>query len=492
MRSVLAIVVGYLLGSVLPAYFLGRARGVDLRTVGDRNAGTTNAYHVLGLGPAIVTGAYDGLKGIAAVLVAWWLGVPAPVAYGAGIAAVIGHRFPFYLGFHGAEGAATTSGLVWFSMGLALWRGWIVWPDAIVLALIGVGLYLIFNRVAAVAVILTVAAFGLLVARGAPTDFLAFLAVVGGYSVYHDVTVVRRQGQFRMSPATRERLLEPRVLMRPAALVFPVLYLFVPKTAILALVGGLAAVFISIDVARLASRRFQGAVSSRTGFFRKNEERAFSSATLFLAGDFLTLLLFPRPVATMAIIFVTLGDLAAKYAGLEHGSTKVFSRTLEGSAAFFSACAIAGFVWSFFVPLTVAQYLLGAAAAALTELLPLRINDNFSVPLVSAAVMVLPGMAGAPGFPSTALRIGTGLAISGAGRRPDDPGRRPSRAHGLLHAETCSSTPSPDPWPPATSSKAPTTGASSSWTRDSSARAASSPTRSVPSADGSTTSSSRS
>ena len=57
---------------------------------------------------------------------------------------------------------------------------------------------------------------------------------------------------------------------------------------------------------------------------------------------------------------------------------------------YFVACAIAGLVWSHFVALSPAQYLIGAAVATLTELVPWDINDNFAVPILSGAAMMVP------------------------------------------------------------------------------------------------------
>ncbi|MDP2233564.1 MAG: hypothetical protein Q8K89_08005, partial [Actinomycetota bacterium] len=106
-------------------------------------------------------------------------------------------------------------------------------------------------------------------------------------------------------------------------------------------------------------------------------------------GTVLTVLAFPTPIATIALIFVTFGDLMAKYAGLQHGRTRLMTRTLEGSLMYFLTCVGAGFAWSFVVPLPPAVYLTGALAAALTELAPLKLNDNLTVPLASGATMLL-------------------------------------------------------------------------------------------------------
>lgn len=399
MKEVAALLFGYLLGSVLPAYFIGRMRGIDLRAAGTHNAGTTNAYRMLGFWSALVTGLYDVGKGLAAILLARWLGVSEIFVLGAGVAAVVGHRFPFYLRFRGAEGVGTTTGLLLASLVWAAHKGWFGVIDLLLLGGLVAAVWLIFHRGAVAGVVVLPVLYALLAYRSQSLPFAVFLALVIGYIFAVNVWHVRNERLLRIRPETREALRQLRVLMRPAAIAFPLLYLFIEKPTLLTLVGSVALFFILVDISRLLSRRLNLAVFQRLPFFfRKSEEHTFTSATLFLAGAFLTIYLFPKPEATMALIFVTFGDIFSRFTGTEHGKTPVFSRTVEGSLAYFASCAIAGFGWSYVVHLTPAQYMMGAAAAALTELVPTGINDNFTVPLISATVMTIPAYFGLPGF----------------------------------------------------------------------------------------------
>lgn len=69
LEEIIAILIGYLLGSISPAYFLGKIlKGIDIRKEGSGNAGSRNVYRVLGLGPAIITGVIDLSKGVLAIL----------------------------------------------------------------------------------------------------------------------------------------------------------------------------------------------------------------------------------------------------------------------------------------------------------------------------------------------------------------------------------------------------------------------------------------
>ncbi len=107
----LSLALGYLLGSIPFGLLLTRAAGLgDIRKVGSGNIGATNVLRTGRKGLAAGTLLLDALKGVAAVLIARYLGWD-PVAAAAG--AVIGHMFPVWLGFRGGKGVATTLGIMW-------------------------------------------------------------------------------------------------------------------------------------------------------------------------------------------------------------------------------------------------------------------------------------------------------------------------------------------------------------------------------------------
>ena len=120
MRILIALVAGYLLGSVLPADLFARARGVDIRTVGTHNPGATNVLQQLGVWPGLITGAYDCSVGLAAMAIASWLGLAQAWVYLAGLSAVIGHVFPIFFRFRGGQGMAATTGMLVYGIGVAL------------------------------------------------------------------------------------------------------------------------------------------------------------------------------------------------------------------------------------------------------------------------------------------------------------------------------------------------------------------------------------
>lgn len=116
MLRVFALVAfSYLLGSVPSGWIVMKLwRGQDLRRVGSGNIGAANVFRAGGPGAFATTLVADGLKGVLPVLTGIILGYGAqePVLALVGLAAVVGHSWPIFLGFRGGKGVATSGGVM--------------------------------------------------------------------------------------------------------------------------------------------------------------------------------------------------------------------------------------------------------------------------------------------------------------------------------------------------------------------------------------------
>ena len=120
--TILAIVIGYLLGSIPFGLLLTRMAGTqDLRSIGSGNIGATNVLRTGNKGLAAATLLCDMLKGTLAVIIAGTYGGP-NAAMLAAAAAFLGHLFPVWLNFKGGKGVAVYIGVL---LGL-------FWPGALV------------------------------------------------------------------------------------------------------------------------------------------------------------------------------------------------------------------------------------------------------------------------------------------------------------------------------------------------------------------------
>lgn len=118
MERIICLLIGYVFGLFQTAYFYGKAHGVDIRTQGSGNAGTTNALRVFGTKAGLIVFAGDCLKCILAVCIVRALfGKTHPdtiylLCLYTGTGAILGHNFPFYMNFKGGKGIAATAGMV--------------------------------------------------------------------------------------------------------------------------------------------------------------------------------------------------------------------------------------------------------------------------------------------------------------------------------------------------------------------------------------------
>lgn len=112
----LCIVIGYGFGLLQTSYLYGRLRHIDIREHGSGNAGTTNMLRTLGKTAGAITFIGDVLKAVLALWVTMLIFQPTAETrvlwqLFTGLGVVLGHNFPFYLGFRGGKGIASSVGI---------------------------------------------------------------------------------------------------------------------------------------------------------------------------------------------------------------------------------------------------------------------------------------------------------------------------------------------------------------------------------------------
>ena len=174
-----AAVIGYFLGSIPWGLVLSWLAGHgDIRRIGSGNIGATNVLRSGSKGLAALTLLLDVAKGMLAVAIGQRWGPAA--AMSAGGAAVIGHMFPFWLGFRGGKGVATALGVVTV----------LAWPVALAAALVWLAVALLSRYSSLAALVAVAAAAGL--AAGITERRLA--VVVTGIAV---LVVLRHHANIR-------------------------------------------------------------------------------------------------------------------------------------------------------------------------------------------------------------------------------------------------------------------------------------------------------
>lgn len=178
---IVSLLVGYLLGSFQTGYFYGKLHGIDIRDHGSGNSGTTNTLRTLGWKAGLVTFLGDVIKVFLSIFIIWLLfgkthigGIRLLAVY-AGFGAVLGHNFPFYMGFKGGKGIACTAGV------LA-----VVCPLAIPVCALGFGLVVGITRYVSAGSILMLVLFFI---QAVLFNHLGITSLESTYALEYDIVV---------------------------------------------------------------------------------------------------------------------------------------------------------------------------------------------------------------------------------------------------------------------------------------------------------------
>jgi dolichol kinase len=165
-------------------------------------------------------------------------------------------------------------------------------------------------------------------------------------------------------------------------------YWFLPRSFVLSGMAVLTIVAVAGEIARLRSPAFNAWILAKLGSVHRDEElHKVSGLPWTLSGSFLTMLLFhDQTIVLVSLFYLAFGDAFAALVGRQIGRIRLFNgrKTLEGSIACFIACLVVGlffFDWRLAV--------IGALVATSLEIVPWPLNDNFWMPLTSAAALTL-------------------------------------------------------------------------------------------------------
>jgi len=170
------------------------------------------------------------------------------------------------------------------------------------------------------------------------------------------------------------------------------LYYLLGRQNALVCYGLLFLVVLAVDITRLRVPAFNQFIQTRlSSFIRKNEANKITGTAPYVLGIGLTLLFYRTDIATAAICFLAFGDVAATTVGERYGRTKIVGdKSLEGTLAFAVIAVASGLALTVAgVRLAPGLIVAGALVAAGVELVPLRVNDNLVIPVVSGGAMEL-------------------------------------------------------------------------------------------------------
>jgi diacylglycerol kinase (CTP) len=168
-----------------------------------------------------------------------------------------------------------------------------------------------------------------------------------------------------------------------------------PKVVcVLMLITGLA-FFLTAELARLRFPKFNKYAIKVMGPVMRSHEVSKMSGTPFYVGSvLLSVAIFPKHIAILSMLFLAIGDPISSLFGILWGDKSIrFSngKSLIGTAAGMSICCVIAFIYLVMVGVPPISSLFIALAGGLAgggaEMIPLDIDDNFSIPLVSGLAL---------------------------------------------------------------------------------------------------------
>lgn len=184
MERIICVIIGYVFGLLQTGYLYGKMHNVDIRKQGSGNAGTTNALRTMGWKAGLITLLGDCFKCVFAVVVVHLIYgrthadmIPMLAMY-AGMGAVLGHNYPFYLKFKGGKGIAATAGLL-----LSTTNVWMVLICLFAfLAIVGVTRYVSLGSLAVVIIyLMEVVVYGQMGGFGVAQNYLYEMYAIAAF-----------------------------------------------------------------------------------------------------------------------------------------------------------------------------------------------------------------------------------------------------------------------------------------------------------------------
>ncbi len=171
-----------------------------------------------------------------------------------------------------------------------------------------------------------------------------------------------------------------------------------PQATALTILGALFVWSLSMETIRLKNPAINEKCIKFFGpVIRSSEVNKVSGMPYYIASSIVAIAVFPKPVAILSLCYLAFGDPIASLVGILYSnrSIKIFngSKSLHGTAAGFAVCAMATWIYLRSTGMygldLIRLTLLGGFAGALAELLPLDLDDNFTIPVVSGFILWL-------------------------------------------------------------------------------------------------------
>jgi len=168
-------------------------------------------------------------------------------------------------------------------------------------------------------------------------------------------------------------------------------YVLLPENVSMTILAVAVMLFLPVDFLR---HRYPALndwmVHAFKHIMRTHEIHKIAGTTYLLTGVSLVVLLFPRPIVALTLLFLAFADPIASFVGIKYGKDKIFGhKSIQGFMAAFVVCAIATAIYltyyNIMLDRVIVISLLAGLIGALAELVPIaKIDDNFTLPVLSS------------------------------------------------------------------------------------------------------------
>ena len=405
---ILSLILAYLIGSISPAYILGRlVKHIDIRKYGTKNAGAMNAGHVIGPWAGIITAIFDMFKAIIAFYItfllfktALWLpnanSIPL-AAYFAGFFAILGHDFPFYLRFKGGKGAAATYALI-ILLNVFLFKSILnifgintlmsLIYSAVIFSVCGLIFYFINKSGNLLAITLAPIWLFIVWINAIKFDLIMLVSAMTFYYLFTLIITAKNlkkiKKEIKFGKRRRRKINIPRKLLRLSTIIFPLLYFVMPKFWLLILIGIIFLFFVYQDIARVMKKSYLKKIY-------KKREHKISNISLFLLACIITIAFFAKQHAILALSMLVIGDMTAEIIGIKFGKKIiVFKKSIEGSLACFVSCLLLGLLLMPFLNFSIYIIVIAAAVATIVEMFSAWLDNLTMAPIIALVLRFLP------------------------------------------------------------------------------------------------------
>jgi dolichol kinase len=168
-----------------------------------------------------------------------------------------------------------------------------------------------------------------------------------------------------------------------SGIIIPVIYFLTDKQTVLIVTGSIFVVDIVLETLRIKGVMKIAFIEDS---MKKEESNRLSGSFFYVLSGLITIIFFEKNIAIASLFILSIADPLSSLLGSRFGKVRLLGKSLEGTMTFFAASFLILRIFSFSVPIAVTV----AVIASVTELLSSRyIDDNLSIPLVTAMVLTL-------------------------------------------------------------------------------------------------------